>query len=173
MNYHHIVQLTHLLLVFPLLTYAGYKGYTGKKISKLPNVILIVLGVSALIGHIGLISFYDMENFSIADISDFNRKVRKWFTSPKTHYITLYDMEFHPKFITVRKGDRIKWTNKDDMKHNVSSYNGAFHGGEMEPSDEITTIFDSTGVFNYHCNIHPYMRGSVTVVTANDIEKNT
>ena len=40
---------------------------------------------------------------------------------------------------------------------------GLFDTGPISPGGKFDNAFDSTGVFGYHCSIHPFMRASVIV----------
>jgi plastocyanin len=96
-------------------------------------------------------------------------------TSPdsKTSTNTTFDVftvvdAFSPAFVTVAPGDTVRWTfsgGSDGMGHNVR-----FAAGVNAPPDinilktgTATRVFPNRGTFNYFCDVHPGMNGSVIV----------
>jgi plastocyanin len=69
---------------------------------------------------------------------------------------------FVPTTFTVKKGTRVTWTNADTTDHTVTG-NGwtspTIHAGES-----WSYTFNTAGSFDYHCNIHPVMQGTINVV---------
>lgn len=90
-------------------------------------------------------------------------------STPGKNEVFMRGTAFTPSSITVTKGSTVKWTNKDDMTHTVTSDNALFDSGDKNLNETFTHLFDSLGVFNYHCTTHSGMNGSVVVipVTAN------
>lgn len=78
----------------------------------------------------------------------------------KTVSITNYS--FNPANLTINKGAMVTWTNNDSVAHTVNSP-GNFNFGNIEPNKTYSRIFNNVGVYNYHCNNHPYMTGTITV----------
>jgi plastocyanin len=75
-------------------------------------------------------------------------------------------MIFTPSQITVKKGGTVTWTNNDSTAHTVTAdleNNGGPASGNIEPGQTYTFTFDKTGSFQYHCQIHPAMRGTIVV----------
>ncbi len=69
---------------------------------------------------------------------------------------------FVPSSITVKRGTRVTWTNRDNMVHNVSGSN--WSSGDIAPGQSYTKIYDVVGSFDYHCSIHPAMQATINVV---------
>ncbi len=55
------------------------------------------------------------------------------------------------------------WTNQDDMTHTVTATNGAFDSGDLDKDGQFSFTFTKAGTFNYACNFHPNMKGTITV----------
>lgn len=55
------------------------------------------------------------------------------------------------------------WTNKDRVAHTVTSNDGKWDSGNLAPDASFTHTFDAPGTAMYHCAIHPFMTGTVTV----------
>lgn len=67
-------------------------------------------------------------------------------------------------FATIAVGDTVKWTNCDDYNHDIDwdspglSDPPLMHAGEF-----VAQTFTKAGFFDYHCAIHPGMKGRVIV----------
>jgi len=80
--------------------------------------------------------------------------------------VTIENMMFTPSQITVAKGGTVTWTNKDSIPHTVTddlSNAGGPASGNIQPGKTYSFTFDKTGSFQYHCSIHPSMRGTIVV----------
>jgi plastocyanin len=84
---------------------------------------------------------------------------------------TLTDTAFQPNPVNVKVGDTVSWTNNDNTIHTVIEGNPAT-GGEVEggfaseilgPGVTFEHTFNQTGTFEYYCNLHPNMVGTVIV----------
>ena len=80
---------------------------------------------------------------------------------------------FDPDTLTVKKGDKITVTNKDNVPHTVTSGTGptdptsakSFDTSIIEggKSADITTEKLAPGDFPFYCSVHPYMTGKLVV----------
>lgn len=70
---------------------------------------------------------------------------------------------FVPPQMSLSEGSTVFWTNDDSIEHTVTSDEGLFDSGPISPRSTFDNTFDSTGEFGYHCSIHPFMTGVVTV----------
>ncbi|MBC7764492.1 cupredoxin domain-containing protein [Microbacteriaceae bacterium] len=81
-----------------------------------------------------------------------------------TNMVAIENFNFAPTAITVKKGTTVTWTNNDSVKHNVVGDNlDALKGPLLEKGKSYTYTFTTVGTFTYHCDPHPYMKGTVTV----------
>jgi plastocyanin len=66
--------------------------------------------------------------------------------------------------VTVKAGDKVTWTNKDSVGHDVTGDNfKSGDSGGLQNGDTFSHTFDKKGKFDYVCTVHPGMTGSVTV----------
>jgi plastocyanin len=75
-------------------------------------------------------------------------------------------MVFTPPQITVQKGGTVTWTNNDKTTHTVIddlANVGGPNSGDIAPGASYSFTFNKTGSFQYHCRIHPSMRGTIVV----------
>ena len=80
---------------------------------------------------------------------------------------------YEPASLTVKKGDAIDVVNKDSSPHTVTSGTGVEdpNAGKMfdtsiinaAASAQIATADLEAGEYDYHCAVHPFMTGKITV----------
>lgn len=72
---------------------------------------------------------------------------------------------FMPSTITVVIGvnNTVVWTNDDTAPHTVTANDGSFSSGNLNPGDSFTITFSTPGTYTYHCNYHPWMKGTIIV----------
>jgi plastocyanin len=78
--------------------------------------------------------------------------------------VTMEGIKFNPASVTIKAGDKVTWTNKDSVGHDVTGDNfKSGDSGGMQNGDTFAQTFDKKGTFDYVCTVHPGMKGSVTV----------
>jgi plastocyanin len=70
---------------------------------------------------------------------------------------------FSPNPITVAAGTTIRWTNRDDIPHNVVSDDKSFKSKVLDTDETFAYTFAKPGTYTYFCSIHPKMTGKVVV----------
>jgi plastocyanin len=80
-----------------------------------------------------------------------------------TRTVEIQGFRFRPANITIKRGTRVRWINRDSAAHTVTANNGAFNSGLLRKGETFSRTFRTVGKRAYHCNPHPYMRGSVVV----------
>ncbi|MFB5646363.1 MAG: plastocyanin/azurin family copper-binding protein [Nitrosopumilaceae archaeon] len=73
-----------------------------------------------------------------------------------------------PSQISIQTGESVTWLNEDAAFHSVTSGtyenpNGMFDSGHLDPNESFTVNFDESGTYDYHCTLHPWMKGIVVV----------
>jgi len=80
--------------------------------------------------------------------------------------VTIVNFAFQPSAVFAGRGDTVTWYNAGGAPHTVDANSGAFESPILDPGNDYSVTFDTGGVYFYHCDIHPNMRGMV-VVTGN------
>jgi plastocyanin len=81
-----------------------------------------------------------------------------------TRTVLIQNFSFKPAHITIERGTRVRWINKDSTAHTATANNGrSFDSGRLGPGQRYSHTFKSAGKKSYHCEIHPDMRASVVV----------
>lgn len=103
--------------------------------------------------------------------------------SAATSNVDLKDIKFKPANVTITVGDTVKWTNKEDVPHSVTSKPSQAESFDSNPTctgatgcmaqnDTFTKQFTHVGTFSYYCRVHGApsgtcnMCGTVTVKAA-------
>jgi hypothetical protein len=70
-----------------------------------------------------------------------------------------------PSPLNISPGTTVTWTNNDTMAHTVTSTQGIFNSGVIQPGQTYSFKFTTPGTYNYFCTIHgaAAMNGIVNV----------
>lgn len=82
--------------------------------------------------------------------------------------VAIVNYAYAPQNITISAGTAVTWVNMDHVMHTVSfGEHGDEHegidSGPMNHMDSWSYTFSEPGVYEYHCDPHPYMTGTVIV----------
>lgn len=77
--------------------------------------------------------------------------------------VRIVDFAFRPRSVTIDRGTVVRWVNRGNQNHTTTSNTGAWNSGSLAPGDTFRRRFRRTGIFRYHCTIHPDMTATITV----------
>ena len=78
--------------------------------------------------------------------------------------VKIASFKFVPPRIEVKRGARVTFTNADTADHTATSdTGGAFDTGNVRRGKSVPVTLDQAGTFAYHCDFHPFMKGTVVV----------
>jgi plastocyanin len=77
--------------------------------------------------------------------------------------IDIRDNRFEPVDATVAPGTTLMWINYGQAQHTVTADDGQFDSGVLDPGDIFVVTVEGSGKLTYHCELHPELKGSVTV----------
>jgi plastocyanin len=81
--------------------------------------------------------------------------------SPVT--ISIKNMAFHPAELQIKKGTTVTWVNDDMQTHTVNDLTSLFNSGKILPNTTWSYKFETAGIYDYYCSIHPMMLAKVVV----------
>jgi plastocyanin len=84
-------------------------------------------------------------------------------SAASTAEITMPGRFFAPADLDVLVGTTVTWQNTDRSTHTATEDEDVFDSGHIRPGADFSWTFAKTGRFEFHCTIHRFMRGSVTV----------
>jgi plastocyanin len=75
---------------------------------------------------------------------------------------------FSPQNMTLVMGvnNTVVWLNDDYAIHTGTAIDGSFDSGFIEPGGNFAYTFTTPGTYEYHCTIHVWMKGTITVLPA-------
>jgi plastocyanin len=80
------------------------------------------------------------------------------------NHIIIKDFAFSPTPLHIGSATTITVLNNDATTHTLTANNRAFDTGKLNPGARTTITIARPGNYAYHCSIHPYMTGTITVV---------
>ncbi len=74
---------------------------------------------------------------------------------------------FSPATLSIKVGTQVVWINTTDAAHTVTSDTAGVFGTNNNLTTNQTFMFTFTmpGTFAYHCNVHPYIKATITVMS--------
>ena len=84
--------------------------------------------------------------------------------APSAVTVDIKNFAFSPGTLTVKTGTKVTWINNDTAPHTVTSDSGTFlNSATLSSGQSFSFAFTSAGSVDYHCRIHPMMKGAVVV----------
>ena len=79
--------------------------------------------------------------------------------------VTIDNFTFSPPKLTVPRGTRVTWLNRDDIPHTVTDAapNRRFKSPALDTGESFSFVFTAPGTYRYFCSLHAHMQGSVVV----------
>jgi plastocyanin len=86
-------------------------------------------------------------------------------TNAGSQTISIQNFKFNPDKLTVKVGDKVSVTNLDaGAPHSLTADDKSFDTGTFNKGDSPKTIaLKKAGSFPYHCTVHNFMKGTITV----------
>jgi plastocyanin len=84
-------------------------------------------------------------------------------TTPSEAALAIRNFAFLPSTLVVSVGTTVTVTNDDSVGHTWTSTTGVFDSGPLGPGASYSVTFTVAGTYQYHCNVHTFMVGTVVV----------
>jgi len=119
-----------------------------KILNSAPSVIVTIF----LVGLLSCSSGSEGDN-SIITSNDFT-----------IYKVDISNFAFSPQTLSIQIGDKVVWTNTASDFHRVVWDNGTFSSSEnLDIFQTYEVLLTTSGTFPYHCGLHSFMTGSITV----------
>jgi plastocyanin len=83
---------------------------------------------------------------------------------PGAAVVVLRNIAFNPPELTVSVGTTVDWKWEDHgIAHNVMSVGPGPLDSPLQATGDYDYRFTKPGVYHYHCSVHTYMFGTITV----------
>ena len=73
------------------------------------------------------------------------------------------DYVYNPDNLTISKGDKVVWINKDFGTYTITGNKGLFSSENLRPDKTFEYSFEKSGTYEYHCKLHPEMVGKIII----------
>lgn len=80
-----------------------------------------------------------------------------------TYVVVIEQMRFEPPALTVTRGDRVVWVNKDLFPHTATADKKAFDSHDISPDASWSYVARDAGSYAYSCTLHPTMHAILNV----------
>ncbi|MDX6697127.1 MAG: hypothetical protein QOE65_524 [Solirubrobacteraceae bacterium] len=79
--------------------------------------------------------------------------------------VDVYEYGFNPTNVVIKAGHAVAWRDVGKEHHTIEPSTRAARGPFIEARrlGSAAHVFRRPGVYPYHCSIHPWMKGTVTV----------
>jgi len=77
--------------------------------------------------------------------------------------VEIKNFAFNAPTLEIAVGTTVTWTNNDSTAHTVSQKGGGFESGKLDPGATFSHTFDTAGSFDYFCQYHANMKGTIVV----------
>ena len=77
--------------------------------------------------------------------------------------VAVKDFAFNPADITATVGQTITFANGDSAPHTATLDDGSCTTPNIAPGSSDGLTFTAAGTYPFHCNVHPNMKGTITV----------
>lgn len=77
--------------------------------------------------------------------------------------VDIKDFSFHPNETYLVSGTTVTWTNNDSVTHTVTGTSGKLGSDALRQGQKFSYTFSAPGTYDYHCAIHPFMKGKIVV----------
>jgi plastocyanin len=91
-------------------------------------------------------------------------------TPSQGNAVSIQNFAFVPPTLQVAAGTTVTWTNLDAVDHQIindataqAAQGALFMSNPLPQGATYSFTFTTAGTYPYHCNIHPSMKGTITV----------
>jgi plastocyanin len=78
--------------------------------------------------------------------------------------VEIKDFAYVPASLEIPVGATVTWTNSDAAPHTATAQDReALQSGTLNPGDSYSQTFDQPGTFDYFCEFHANMKGTIVV----------
>lgn len=78
--------------------------------------------------------------------------------------VEIVGFAYDPDPVTVQTGGKVTWLNQDSAPHTATAGDGSFDTGTLDQGKLKSETFKQAGTYDYVCDFHPDMHGTVEVV---------
>ena len=124
------------------------------------KTLIVIIIISIIVVAVGVV-YYSYSRKSLIEVS---KELKKSEETEGQKIVLIGNFAYSPKEITILKGETVVWTNKDFIRHDITSDSGNELDSDLLGQGETYShTFNQVGEYTYHCTPHPFMKGKVVV----------
>lgn len=78
--------------------------------------------------------------------------------------VDIKNLAYNPATVEIPVGGTVTWTNSDPVAHTVTGMDrSVLQSGTLDPGATFSKTFDTAGTYDYFCEFHANMKGTVVV----------
>jgi plastocyanin len=77
--------------------------------------------------------------------------------------VNIVEFKYKPASVTVKKGGRVRFKNSDQAAHTATADDRSYDTQTIDQGKTRMVTFSRAGTFPYHCDFHPFMKGTIVV----------
>lgn len=81
--------------------------------------------------------------------------------SSKNYFISINNLLFNQSVLNINRGDTVTWINNDGVSHQILGTN--LNSPILNKGQTFSYTFTEIGTIDYHCSIHPFMKGTIII----------
>ncbi len=82
----------------------------------------------------------------------------------ETVMVDIQNFAYTPDPVTIPVGGSVTWTNRDAEPHTATAQDReVLQSGTLTPEESFTETFEQAGTYDYFCEFHPNMKGTLVV----------
>jgi len=126
--------------------------------------IVIAVVVLALVGYFAMKGNYSGSGVTTTPTTIQNNPQSQGGGAGQTNTISIKNFAFSPSTLNIGVGDTVTWTNEDSASHKLASDSGTeISSNSINNRESYQHKFTTAGTYDYHCSIHPSMKGKIVV----------
>ena len=119
----------------------------------------IIIGLTLIFLTVGIVHLVSNNDWEIT-----GRVIEGTEAKEVVHKITVKDSGYSVDILKINIGETVAWGNFGETKHTVTSIDGNELNSQTLTIGEVYShVFEKKGTFNYYCEFHPEIRGTVIV----------
>lgn len=131
------------------------------------RLIVMTVIVAAIV--MAIVFLKPSEDSSMANM-DMSSNDNNSTTAPiEENMVTMKNIEYTVKKLTVKKGTTVTWRNDDSAQHDVvfddEAMSKANSGKLLKKGETYQYTFNDVGTFSYYCTPHPFMKAEIEVTS--------
>lgn len=133
---------------------------------KKPTLLVIIVVAALVVVGAVVASSSKKTNTMPMPHSDTSKSASTSSDKPMANEVFIKGFAFGPAKMTIKKGTKVTWTNKDDAHHDISPDKASpdFTASELLSNGQsYSYTFNTAGSYSYHCTPHPYMKAVIEV----------